>query len=85
MTRHSIVLFAVSLFVAMAAWGQSQQTKRGGSGEPAKPAAPEKTGVAVGEKAPPIKLRDQADRERSLEEWLHDGTVAVIFYRSASW
>ncbi len=85
MTHRSIVLLAASLFVAMAAWGQSQQTNRGGSGEPAKPAAPEKMGIAVGEKAPPIKLRDQADKERSLEEWLHDGTVAVIFYRSASW
>ena len=85
MARRMIVLLAASLFVAMAAWGQAQQTKRGESSGTAKPAAPEKTGIAVGEKAPPIKLKDQAGKERSLEESLHDGTVAVIFYRSAGW
>ena len=85
MTRRTIGLIAALLFVAMAGWGLAQQTKRGGSGEPGKPADAEKTGIAVGEKAPPIKLRDQGDNERSLEEWLPDGTVAVIFFRSASW
>jgi hypothetical protein len=51
----------------------------------AKPAAPEKTGIEVGKKAPPIRLKDQTGKERSLEEWLHDGYVAVVFHRSASW
>ena len=91
MTRRAVVVFAVSLCVALAAWGHAQPTngqeksKRDGDAGSAKAAPPEKTGIAVGEKAPAIKLKDQADKERSLEEWLHDGTVAVIFHRSASW
>lgn len=91
MTRRVIVLFAASLSVALALWGQAlpamgqQKSKRDKDGGSAKPAAPEKTGIAVGEKAPPIKLNDQAGKERSLDEWLHDGTVAVVFHRSASW
>ncbi len=46
----------------------------------------EKTGLKVGEKAPKFTLKDQAGKERKLEEFLKDGTtVAVVFYRSASW
>jgi hypothetical protein len=50
------------------------------------PKAPEvKTGIKVGQKAPEFRLRDQNDRERSLDEFLNNGTVALVFYRSASW
>jgi len=49
------------------------------------PAPDEKTGLAVGEKAPDFKLMDQTGKERSLSELLKDGNVAVVFYRSASW
>ena len=91
MTRRVTVLFATWLCVAPVAWWPAQQvngqekSKRDKDGAGAKPAAPEKTGIAVGEKAPPIKLKDQAGKERSLDEWLHDGTVAVVFHRSAGW
>jgi hypothetical protein len=63
---------------------QTSKRDRVDNGEPVA-AAIEITGIAVGEKAPPIKLKDQAGQVRSLEEWLHDGSVAVVFYRSASW
>lgn len=91
MTRRVFVLFATSTWVVLAACGMARQA--GGQqpsegdrvGDNAKAVAAEITGIAVGEKAPPFKLKDQAGQERSLEEWLHDGSVAVVFYRSASW
>ena len=45
----------------------------------------EKTGLKVGEKAPQFNLKDQTGKERSLQEVLKDGPVALVFYRSASW
>lgn len=51
----------------------------------AEPAAPENTGLAVGQKAPPFTLKDQNDREVSLDSLLKKGPVALVFYRSASW
>jgi cytochrome oxidase Cu insertion factor (SCO1/SenC/PrrC family) len=47
--------------------------------------ADEKTGLKVGTKAPAFTLKDQSGRERSLDELLRKGTVALVFYRSASW
>jgi cytochrome oxidase Cu insertion factor (SCO1/SenC/PrrC family) len=49
------------------------------------PAPEEKTGLKVGEKAPAFKLKDQNGKERSLEEFVKEGKVALVFYRSASW
>jgi cytochrome oxidase Cu insertion factor (SCO1/SenC/PrrC family) len=51
----------------------------------AEPAAPEKTGLAVGTKAPAFTLKDQNDRDVSLESLLQKGPVALVFYRSADW
>lgn len=45
----------------------------------------EKTGIKLGAKAPSFKLLDQSGKERSLEEFLQRGKVALVFYRSASW
>ena len=50
-----------------------------------KPAPEEQTGLKVGEKAPGFTLKDQAGRERSLDDLLKKGKVALVFYRSASW
>jgi len=67
-------ILCVALATCRAAPANAQQeSKKGGNAKSAKPAEPEKTGIAVGEKAPPIKLKDQTGKERSLEEWLHDG------------
>ena len=53
---------------------------------PAADKAPdEKTGLKVGAKAPAFTLKDQAGKERSLEELLKKGKVALVFYRSADW
>jgi cytochrome oxidase Cu insertion factor (SCO1/SenC/PrrC family) len=51
------------------------------------PAAPpeQKAPVQVGAKAPAFTLKDQDGKERSLDEFLKKGTVAVVFYRSAKW
>ena len=43
------------------------------------------TGLAVGQKAPSFLLADQAGRERSLDEFLNEGKVALVFHRSADW
>ena len=50
-----------------------------------KPAPEEQTGLKVGEKAPRFTLKDQEDKERSLDEFLKKGKVALVFYRSADW
>ena len=51
------------------------------------PAAPpeQKASVEVGAKAPAFTLKDQGGKERSLDEFLKKGPVAVVFYRSAKW
>ena len=45
----------------------------------------EKTGLKIGEKAPAFKLKDQNGKERELSEFVKQGKVALVFYRSASW
>jgi peroxiredoxin len=42
-------------------------------------------GLKIGEKAPSFTLKDQAGKERTLEEFLKKGKVAIVFYRSAAW
>ena len=44
-----------------------------------------KTGLKLGTKAPAFTLKDQHDKQRSLDEFLKKGKVALVFYRSASW
>jgi cytochrome oxidase Cu insertion factor (SCO1/SenC/PrrC family) len=51
----------------------------------ARPAPEEQTGLKVGEKAPRFTLKDQQGAERSLDELLKKGKVALVFYRSADW
>jgi hypothetical protein len=51
----------------------------------AAPAPEDKTGLKVGEKAPEFVLKDQAGTERSLQDLLKAGPVALVFYRSAGW
>jgi cytochrome oxidase Cu insertion factor (SCO1/SenC/PrrC family) len=51
----------------------------------AEPAAPEHTGLAVGEKVPSFILKDQANRDVSLDSLLKKGPVALVFFRSADW
>ena len=51
----------------------------------AETAAPERTGLNVGEKAPAFRLKDQNDRDVFLESLLKKGPVALVFYRSADW
>jgi hypothetical protein len=45
----------------------------------------EKTGLKIGTKAPAFKLKDQTGKERTLDEFVKKGKVALVFYRSASW
>jgi cytochrome oxidase Cu insertion factor (SCO1/SenC/PrrC family) len=44
-----------------------------------------KTGLKVGVRAPAFALKDQSGTERSLDEFLKKGKVALVFYRSADW
>ena len=50
-----------------------------------RPAPEEQTGLRVGAKAPSFSLKDQQGKERSLDEFLKKGKVALVFYRSADW
>ncbi|MBI4326373.1 MAG: redoxin domain-containing protein [Chloroflexi bacterium] len=51
----------------------------------AQEASPEKTGLAVGQKAPAFTLQDQNDQSVSLESLLQKGPLALVFHRSADW
>jgi cytochrome oxidase Cu insertion factor (SCO1/SenC/PrrC family) len=73
--RAGAILLAISLVFAPAVRAQ-------GTG---KPAPDELTGLKVGEPAPQFTLRDQDGKERSLDEFLRQGKVALVFYRSADW
>jgi cytochrome oxidase Cu insertion factor (SCO1/SenC/PrrC family) len=66
---------AVVLLAPPTAWSQGK----------GKPAPEEQTGLKVGETAPKFTLKDQAGNERSLDEFLGRGKVALVFYRSADW
>ena len=72
---RSMMLAAVVLSAAPSAWSQGE----------GKPAPEEQTGLKVGEPAPKFTLKDQEGRERSLDEFLTKGKVALVFYRSADW
>jgi cytochrome oxidase Cu insertion factor (SCO1/SenC/PrrC family) len=50
-----------------------------------KPAPEEQTGLKAGTKAPKFRLKDQEGKERSLDEFLGKGKVALVFYRSVNW
>jgi hypothetical protein len=50
-----------------------------------KPAPEEQTGLKVGARAPTFTLKDQEGKDRSLDELLKKGKVALVFYRSADW
>jgi cytochrome oxidase Cu insertion factor (SCO1/SenC/PrrC family) len=63
------------LLITPTAWSQ----------EKGKPAPENQTGLKVGEKAPTFALKDQEGKERSLDELLKKGKVALVFYRSADW
>ncbi len=52
---------------------------------PAAAWAAEPPGVKVGEKAPAFRLADQSGKERTLDDLLKNGNVALVFYRSANW
>ena len=39
----------------------------------------------IGSKAPPFTLHDQNGKQRSLDDLLKDGNIALVFHRSASW
>jgi cytochrome oxidase Cu insertion factor (SCO1/SenC/PrrC family) len=56
-----------------------------GAGQEGKPAPEANTGLAVGEPAPRFTLKDQAGNERSLDNFLKKGKLALVFFRSADW
>jgi cytochrome oxidase Cu insertion factor (SCO1/SenC/PrrC family) len=66
---------ALTVLAAPTAWAQGK----------GKPAPEEQTGLKVGEKAPRFTLKDQEGKERSLDELLKKGKIALVFYRSADW
>jgi peroxiredoxin len=48
-------------------------------------AAPQKHEIAIGQRAPSFTLKDQNDREISLDALLKKGPVAAVFIRSVEW
>jgi cytochrome oxidase Cu insertion factor (SCO1/SenC/PrrC family) len=74
-TRSLVLAATLVVIAAPTVWAQ-------GNG---KPAPEEQTGLKVGAKAPTFILKDQEGHERSLDELLGKGKVALVFYRSADW
>ena len=73
---RSIALAAAALLLfAPTAWSQGK----------GKPAPEEQTGLEAGANAPKFNLKDQDGKERSLDQFLSKGKVALVFYRSADW
>ena len=72
---RSLAIVAFSMLCAAPVWAQTK----------GKPAAEEQTGLKVGAMAPKFTLKDQEGKERSLDEFLAKGKVALVFYRSADW
>jgi cytochrome oxidase Cu insertion factor (SCO1/SenC/PrrC family) len=66
---------AIALLAAPTAFSQDK----------GKPGSGEQPGLKVGEKAPKFTLLDQHGKERSLDDLLKKGKVALVFYRSADW
>jgi hypothetical protein len=55
------------------------------SQEKGEQATQEQPGLKVGESATKFTLKDQEGSDRSLNELLEKGPVALVFYRSADW
>jgi cytochrome oxidase Cu insertion factor (SCO1/SenC/PrrC family) len=72
---RSLALVALMLCAAPFACAQTK----------GKPAPEEQTGQKVGAEAPKFTLKDQEGKERSLDELIKKGKVALVFYRSADW
>jgi cytochrome oxidase Cu insertion factor (SCO1/SenC/PrrC family) len=75
MFRSTAIAAAFLLFAALTSWADGK----------GKPAPEDQTGLSVGEKAPAFALKDQEGKERSLDDFLKKGKVALVFYRSADW
>ena len=69
--RHSLTLVSVGLLYL----GLATVSAHAG----------EDKGLTIGTKAPIFTLKDQSGKDRSLDELLKKGKVALVFYRSASW
>ena len=52
-------------------------------GQPA--ASTDTPGLKVGDRAPAFKLKDQNGKDHALADAVKQGTVALVFYRSADW
>ncbi len=77
MQAMKVIRLVASLMTISLFWAQKVNA--------AEPAAPEKTGLAVGQSAPSFTLKDQNGAEVSLASLLGKGPVALVFYRSADW
>jgi len=71
----SIALAGIIAFSSASAFAQGR----------GKPAPEGRTGLKVGLEAPKFSLKDQEGNERSLDDLLKKGPVALVFYRSADW
>lgn len=50
-----------------------------------KEASDEMTGIKIGEKAPDFTLTNVDGTEKKLSDLVKQGTVALVFFRSANW
>ena len=74
--RMTTVAAAVLILAPPCAW--SQQPK-------GKSASEEQSGLKAGASAPKFTLKDQDGKDRTLDEFVAKGNVALVFYRSADW
>jgi hypothetical protein len=78
--RRRLFLVPLLLGAGLAGGCDSGQTSTTSARQPSAQAS-----LTVGQPAPKFTLKDQAGKERSLDEYLGKGTVALTFHRSADW
>jgi hypothetical protein len=78
--RRGLFLVPLLLGAGLAIGCDSGPTSAAGARKP-----PAQATLTVGQPAPKFTLKDPAGKERSLDEFLGKGTVALTFHRSASW
>jgi hypothetical protein len=84
-TTVFMTLAMLGLALGVATVGAAGRTAGARTQDAKTPGAKTQPGLKVGEKAPRFTLKDQAGKDRSLDELLARGKVALVFYRSADW
>ena len=83
--RLAGVMLLALLCAAPLLWGQAPAAGAAAAREPWMDAAPASTGIAVGKKIPPFRLRDQNGKLQDFDSVRGPQGAVIYFNRSADW